>query len=106
MYRLKQSSRAWFDRFTTFIKSQRYNQGHFGHTLFTKIFKTWKIAILIVYVDDIMLSRNDIIEIVKLKKKMEYEFEIKDLRNLKYFLGMEVARSKGDISMSTEKAHL
>ena len=39
----------------------------------------------IVYIDDIA-------EITQLKKKLGDEFEIKELGNLKYFLGMEVAR--------------
>ncbi|KAA0043637.1 Cysteine-rich RLK (receptor-like protein kinase) 8 [Cucumis melo var. makuwa] len=59
LYGLKQSPRAWFDKFTTFVKSQEYSQGHSDHTLFTKVAETGKIAILIVYVDDIVLSRDD-----------------------------------------------
>ena len=59
LYELNQSLRAWFDTFTTFIKSQRYNQGHSDHTLFIKISKTEKIVVLSVYVDDIMLSEDD-----------------------------------------------
>ncbi|KAA0035978.1 Cysteine-rich RLK (receptor-like protein kinase) 8 [Cucumis melo var. makuwa] len=59
LYGLKHSSRAWFNKFTTFVKSQGYSQGHFGHTLFTKVSKTGKIAILIVYVDDIVLTGDD-----------------------------------------------
>ncbi|KAA0038379.1 Retrovirus-related Pol polyprotein from transposon TNT 1-94 [Cucumis melo var. makuwa] len=39
-------------------------------------------------------------EISQLKQRMGNEFEIKDLGNLKYFLGMEVARSKEGISVS------
>ncbi|KAA0055698.1 putative mitochondrial protein [Cucumis melo var. makuwa] len=34
------------------------------------------------------------------------EFEIKDLGNLKYFLGIKVARSKEDISVSQRKCTL
>ncbi|TYJ98264.1 Retrovirus-related Pol polyprotein from transposon TNT 1-94 [Cucumis melo var. makuwa] len=62
-----------------------------------------KIAILIVYVDDIVLTGDDQTEISLLKQRMGDEFEIKDLGNLKYFLGMEVARSKEGISVSQRK---
>ncbi|KAA0067119.1 Cysteine-rich RLK (receptor-like protein kinase) 8 [Cucumis melo var. makuwa] len=103
LYGLKQSPKAWFDRFTTFVKSQEYGQGHFYHTLFTKVSKTGKIAILIVYMDDIVLTVDDQTEISQLKQRMGDEFEIKDLENLKYFLGMEVARSKEGISVSQRK---
>ncbi|KAA0057305.1 Retrovirus-related Pol polyprotein from transposon TNT 1-94 [Cucumis melo var. makuwa] len=48
----------------------------------------------------------DIVEITRLKKKMGDEFEIKDLGNMKYFLGMEVARSKEGISISQSKYNL
>ena len=103
LYGLKQSLRALFDKFTIFVKSQRYSQGHFDHTLFTKVSKTRKIVVLIVYVDDIVLNGDDQAEISQLKQRMGDEFEIKDLENLKYFLGMEVARSKEAISVSQRK---
>ncbi|KAA0043342.1 reverse transcriptase [Cucumis melo var. makuwa] len=86
-----------------FVKSQGNSQGHSDHTLFTKVFETRKIAVLIVYVDDIILFGDDQAEISQLKQRMGNEFEIKDLENLKYFLGMEVARSKESIFMSQRK---
>ena len=60
-----------------------------------------KIAVLIVYVNGIVLTENDQTKISQLKQRMGDEFEIKDLRNLKYFLGMEIARS--GISVSQRK---
>ncbi|XP_038881677.1 uncharacterized mitochondrial protein AtMg00810-like [Benincasa hispida] len=62
-----------------------------------------KIVVLIVCVDDIVLSGDDTVEIIRLKKKMTNEFVIKDLGNLKYFLEMEVARSREGISISQRK---
>ena len=58
---------------------------------------------MIIYVDDIVLSGDDTFEIVQLKKKMGDEFVIKDLGNLKYFLRMEIGRSKEGISISQRK---
>ena len=52
-----------------------------------------------------MLSWDDTDGIIQLKKKMGFEFEIKDLRNLKYFLMMEIARSREGISVSQKKVH-
>ncbi|XP_038897912.1 uncharacterized mitochondrial protein AtMg00810-like [Benincasa hispida] len=103
LYGLKQSLRAWFNRFTTFVKLQGYSQGHLDHTMFTKKFVSGKMAILIVYVDDIVISGDDASEIDILKRRMAEEFEIKDLGRLRYFLGMEVTRSKEGISVSQRK---
>ena len=53
------------------------------------------VSILIVYVDDIILTGNDLVEQEKLKNLLAKEFEIKDLGSLRYFLGMEVAKTEG-----------
>ncbi|KAK3031554.1 hypothetical protein RJ639_035467 [Escallonia herrerae] len=58
---------------------------------------------LIVYVDDIIVTGNDSDEKEALRKYLAKEFEIKDLGKLKYFLGIEVARSKEGIFVSRQK---
>jgi hypothetical protein len=50
---------------------------------------------LIVYVDDIILTGDDNIEIERLKKKLAKDFEIKDFSASRYFIIMEFSRSKG-----------
>ncbi|KAK2992349.1 hypothetical protein RJ640_016803 [Escallonia rubra] len=59
-----------------------------------------KFTILIVHVDDIILTGDDCEEMHRLKTILAKQFEIKDLGKLKYFLRMEVARSNKGISIS------
>ena len=56
LYRLKQSPRAWFERFGKVIKRYEYILSQAEHTIFYKHSNDSKIAILIVYVDDIVLT--------------------------------------------------
>ncbi|KAK3032656.1 hypothetical protein RJ639_034922 [Escallonia herrerae] len=58
---------------------------------------------LIVYVDDIIVTGNDSDEKEALRKYLAKEFKIKDLGKLKYFLGIEIARSKEGIFVSQQK---
>lgn len=103
LYGLKQSPRAWFDKFTRVLKQDGYLQSQADHTLFIKHFTNGKITMLIVYVDDIVLTGNYEEEMRRLKLLLSKEFEIKDLGHLRYFLGMEVARSSKGISVSQRK---
>ena len=57
-------------------------------------------TILAVYVDDIIITGDDDIEILRLKKNLSKEFEVKDLGHLRYFLGIEIARSPKGIVLS------
>ena len=103
LYGLKQSPRAWFGKFSATITSNGYHQCQTDDTMFVKHGAGNKIAILIVYVDDIIITGNDDEEISRLKIKLGTEFELKDLGEMKYFLGMEVARSSKGLSISQRK---
>jgi hypothetical protein len=58
---------------------------------------------LIVYVDDMIITGDDIEEISRLQEKLSTEFEMKNLGGLKYFLGIEVGRSRQGIFLSQRK---
>ena len=100
LYGLKQSPRTWFDRFTKAVKRFGYSQCQSNHTLFAKHTVEGRTVIIIVYVDDIILIGDHLEEISKLKSFLAHEFEIKDGGNLKYFFGMEIARSKMGTAVS------
>ena len=56
---------------------------------------------VLVYVDhDIIVANNDSNGNADLKCFLDSQFKLKDLRQFKYFLGLEVARSKKGIFVS------
>jgi len=59
--------------------------------------------ILIVYIDDMVIAGDDEMEIGNLKERLQTEFMVKDLRELIYFLEMEVARSHKGIFILQRK---
>ena len=61
------------------------------------------IILLVVYVDDIVITMSDSKGILSLKSFLHNQFHTKDLRMLKYFLGVEVMRSKQGILLSQRK---
>ena len=102
LYGLKRSPRAWFDRFSKAMIFFGYHQNNANHTLFMKYCKD-KITLLIIYVDDIVVTRDDKEKIAHLKRLLAQEFEIKDLSKLRYFLRTEVTRSDKEIFISQKK---
>lgn len=70
-----------------------YKQCNGDHTVFYR-HSGRRNAILAVYVDDIIIIGDDEVEVKRLKENLSKEFEVKDLGQLRYFLGIEVARSQ------------
>ena len=68
IYELKQSPRAWFGKFTNVMKSFNYNQCNQDHTLFYKPNSDNKIVLVLVNVDDIIVTGNDEEELSNLKE--------------------------------------
>lgn len=81
LYGLKQSLLAWFERFKSAMLKSGYKQAQADHTLFVKI-QSSQVIVLIVYVDDIIVTGNDAAEVAPLKDGLAKEFEIKDLGSL------------------------
>jgi hypothetical protein len=91
---LKQSQRAWFDMFKHAVCDMGYMQCNGDHVVFYR-HNNQKITILIVHVYDIIIIGDDEAETMKLKVCLSKSCEVKDLGELKYFLGIEVATPKG-----------
>ena len=91
LYGLKQSPRAWFEKFSSTVRRYGFVQSNADHTLFLKHRKN-KVATLIIYVDEMIITKDDTEENSRLQEQLSAEFEMKNLGGLKYFLGIEVVR--------------
>ena len=102
LYGLKQASRNWYHKFTSALLELNYKQSAADHSLF--IYKEGSIfATALIYVDDVIMAGNDEHKIKETKKFLNDKFSIKDLGPLKYFLGIEAARTKDGIVLSQRK---
>ena len=61
------------------------------------------IILLVVYVDDIVITESDSKGISSLMFFLQSQFHTKDLGMLRYFLGIEFMRSKHEIFLSQRK---
>jgi hypothetical protein len=102
MYGLKQTSRKWYEKLTGVLIGQGYHQSISDHSLFT-LKQDNMFTALLVYVDDIILAGNSLNEFQRIKELLDTEFKIKDLGQLKYFLGIEVAHSKTGVTICQRK---
>ncbi|XP_019430596.1 PREDICTED: uncharacterized protein LOC109337950 [Lupinus angustifolius] len=102
LYGLKQAGRQWFTRLTKCLLSLGYTQSHYEHSLFTKA-SNFVFTALLIYVDDLVLDGYSQKEIDLVKLCLDIHFKTKDLGPIKYFLGLEIARSTQGISLCQRK---
>jgi hypothetical protein len=77
-------------------------QSKADYSLFTQTHGTSFLALL-VYVDDIAIASNDLVAVKSLIGTLNDRFRLKDLGDLKFFLGLEIAHSTKGISVSQQK---
>ena len=99
LYGLKQASRQWFARLHHELVHLGFQQSKQDYSLFTKVINAL-ITIVAIYVDDILVTGNDILAITTLKHHLHETFSIKDLGTLSYFLGIEVSYSPTSIALT------
>eukprot|EP00253_Pinus_taeda_P022557 PITA_22557 len=77
----------------SFLLESSFSRCHSHNTVYTK--KVGKsLIILILYVDDLILTHSDPNLISHVKSSLKKRFEMKDLGHLHYFLGLQVLQSK------------
>ena len=93
IYELKQSSRQWYLKFhqaITFVNFVIIDKDHCVYVY--KIGDCY--AILSLYMDDILLVANNINFLTTIKKWLSSNFEMKDMGEAAYILGVKISRDQ------------
>jgi len=93
LYGLKQAPRAWFERFVSVIMAAGFSPSSHDPALFVHISPRGR-TLLLLYVDDMLITGDDVEHVSLIKKHISQQFQMTDLGPLSYFLGIEVLHSE------------
>ncbi|GJY66401.1 putative ribonuclease H-like domain-containing protein [Tanacetum coccineum] len=102
LYGLHQAPRAWYDTLATYLLSNGFQRGQIDQTLFIKSQKG-HILLVQIYVDDIIFgsSKKELCD--EFEKLMKDKFQMSSIRELTFFLGLQVQQRKKGIFISQDK---
>jgi hypothetical protein len=96
LHGLKQAPWAWYARLKTFLLEHGYIMRSVDKTLFTLKHGT-DFLLVQVYVNDIILSGSSHTLVSRFQEMMENEFQMSMMRELTFFLGIQVKQMKEGI---------
>lgn len=105
LYGLQQAPRTWFSKLSTTLLDMDFQLSKTDYNLFSKHFSP-SITLILVYVDDFLLSGSCLDSINDLKKMLSQTFHMKDLGHLRYFLGLEIDHNTDGIFISQRKYNM
>ncbi|KAJ9551903.1 hypothetical protein OSB04_015948, partial [Centaurea solstitialis] len=99
----KQAPRAWYSRIEGYFIAKGFRKCPYEPTLFVKLFDEGCMLIVSVYVDDLIVTGTKESLIEEFKTSMKEEFDMTDLGDMCYFLGVEVIQRETGIYISQRK---
>jgi hypothetical protein len=98
LYGLKQAPRAWFTRLSQTLLEIGFSSSQVDPSLFL-YHSNGSHVFLLVYVDDIIVTGNNVVTIQSIITKLQADFAIKDLGSLSYFLGIQTSRDSSGLHL-------
>lgn len=102
IYGLKKSPREWYSIVNAFFISQGFDRSKNDPNLYNKQIED-DITIIILYVDDFILTSSANTLIYDIKFQLNQKFQMTDLGILHYFLGMKIWKTPKGIFLSQRK---
>jgi len=91
LYGLKQSARLWNQKLDRYLRKIGYTQTNTDHCVYVN--KDTGV-IVAMWVDDLIIFGKDSVGVDLLKLQLRMKFEMKDMGELRYFLGIQVHRDR------------
>ncbi|KAI3812580.1 hypothetical protein L1987_17291 [Smallanthus sonchifolius] len=93
IYGLKHASRQWYLKFDEVMKKQGFLKNQVDQCTYLKMSGS-NFTILVLYVDDIILASNSLDMLHESKRLLSHNFDMKDLREASYVIGIEIQRDR------------
>ena len=102
LYGLKQAPRAWYSRIDDHLLNLGFVKSLSEATLYIRL-KDDDILIMSLYVDDLLITGSNELQIEEFKQEMMRVFEMTDLGLMTYFLRMELKQRKNEFFICQKK---
>jgi hypothetical protein len=99
LYGLHQAPRAWNTKLDSTLQQLGFKHSDCEHVVYMRGKGSARLLVG-VYVDDLIITGNDVNEIAKFKLQMQTTFKMSDLGLLSFYLGIEVQQGSNGISLS------
>nr|GFB90308.1 putative ribonuclease H-like domain-containing protein [Tanacetum cinerariifolium] len=102
LYGLHQAPRAYYETLANYLLENSFQKGKIDQTLFIKRQKG-DILLVQIYVDDIIFGATNKDLCKSFEKLMKDKFQMSSMRELTFFLGLQVKQKKNGIFISQDK---
>ena len=102
LYGLKHPPREWYSKMDAFLLSQNFQRCRSDPNVYLQQHDD-HIIIIVLYVDDLLITGSTIASISAIKTALHNAFEMSDLGLLKQFLGLEIKQNYDGIMVTQSK---
>lgn len=99
LYCLKQAPMEWNKKFNTYVQGLGFKQSEYDKCLYVSN-QDGKPVYILLYVDDFIIASKHLQKMIDIKNKLNGEFKMRDLGNLRYFLGIRIVRTEQTVHLS------
>jgi len=105
IYGLKQASHQWYIIFDNAITSYGFSMMEGDHCIYTKV-NGGNFKLLSLYVGDILIASNNKVTLTEVKVWFSFIFDMKDIGEASYVLGVEIHTDRNKRLGLSQKAYL